>query len=78
MSPRLALAKPLTGSGHGSGALKKKGDLLGRLFFDGTTDGQPVLLSTTQRQANSLSYFLIGTASVGLDLETHVTILNRH
>ena len=33
MSPRLALAKPLTGSGHGSGALKKKGDLLGRLFF---------------------------------------------
>jgi len=33
MSPRLALAKPLTGSGHGSGALKKKGDLLGRLFL---------------------------------------------
>jgi|GEM_PF-3444215 len=31
MSPRLALAKPLTGSGRGSGAHKKKGDLLGRL-----------------------------------------------
>jgi len=31
MSPRLALAKPLTGSGRGSGAHKEKGDLLGRL-----------------------------------------------
>lgn len=26
MSPRLALAKPLTASGHGSGKLTRKGD----------------------------------------------------
>ena len=77
MSPRLALAKPLTGSGHGSGALKKKGDLW-VAFFDDTTGCPPVLLPRTLRQANSLSYFLIGTASIGLDLETHVTILNCH
>jgi hypothetical protein len=77
MSPRLALAKPLTGSGHGSGALKKKGDLW-VAFLDGTTGCRPVLLSRTQRQANSLSYFLIATPSIGLDLETHVAILNRH
>ena len=77
MSPRLALAKPLTGSGHGSGALKKKGDLW-VAFFDGTTGCRPVLLPRTQRRANSLSSSLIETASIGLDLETHVTILNDH
>jgi len=65
MSPRLALAKPLTGSGHGSGAHKKKGDLLGRLFL-------------IVEQANSLSYLLVRSASIGFDLETDVTILNCH
>jgi hypothetical protein len=34
MSPRLALAKPLTASGHGSGKLtNKKGDQLGSPFL---------------------------------------------
>jgi hypothetical protein len=34
MSPRLALAKPLTASGHGSGKLTiKKATSCGRLFF---------------------------------------------
>ena len=77
MSPRLALAKPLTGSGHGSGALKKKGDLW-VAFFDRRTGCQPILMTDRPRQANSLSYLLIGTASIGLHLETHVTILNCH
>jgi hypothetical protein len=77
MSPRLALAKPLTGSGHGSGALKKKGDLLGRLSLI-VQQAVSLFCPGRKRQANSLSYLLIGTASIGLDLETHVIILNRH
>jgi hypothetical protein len=57
MSPRLALAKPLTGSGHGSGALKKRRPL-GRLFLMvQQVVSLFLMIIDGPRQANSLSYF---------------------